>query len=49
VIILDIFANFLVNDQKVVPNDWKDELAKLGHFIENKIKNLKKNLPDSFK
>jgi hypothetical protein len=49
VIILDIFANFLVTDQKVVPNDWKNELLRLGNFIETKTKSLKDNLPDHLK
>jgi hypothetical protein len=43
--ILDVFADFLVVEQKAVPPAWKDELHKFGQTIERHATELKKTLP----
>ncbi len=45
VMTLDIFAEFLVVEQKVVPAQWQQELYKLGQSIEGRVKELKASLP----
>ncbi|OFW87823.1 MAG: hypothetical protein A3J37_03855 [Alphaproteobacteria bacterium RIFCSPHIGHO2_12_FULL_45_9] len=46
VIILEIFADFLIHDQKIVSIDWKNELQNLGFFIEKKSRELQNNFPE---
>ncbi len=33
-VILDIFANFIVDELKVLPSNWRDELHKLSEILE---------------
>jgi hypothetical protein len=45
VMVLDVFADFLVREQKVVPERWKQELYELGGAIGGRIEELKKDVP----
>lgn len=45
VMVLDVFANFLVEEAKSVPSQWRDELHGLGGRIERQTEELKKQLP----
>jgi hypothetical protein len=45
VMTLDIFSEFLVVEQKVVPAQWQQEIHKLGHTIERRMKVLRASLP----
>lgn len=42
---LDVFADFLVAEQKVVPERWKENLHNLGQAIERRVVQLKTELP----
>jgi hypothetical protein len=44
VIVLDVFSGFLVTEQKVVPQEWQDELHGLGASIERRHEELKDEL-----
>jgi hypothetical protein len=44
VMILDVFSDFLVSEQKVVPKEWQDELRGLGGAIERHHDELKAGL-----
>jgi len=44
VLILDVFSGFLVTEQKVVPQEWQDELHGLGASIERRHEELKDEL-----
>jgi hypothetical protein len=43
--VLDVFANVLVEEAKSVPSQWRDELHGLGGRIERQTEELKKQLP----
>jgi hypothetical protein len=45
VMVLDVFSNFLVTEQKAVPVEWQQELHQLGQKIERRVKELKAALP----
>jgi hypothetical protein len=45
VMVLDVFANFLVEEVKSVPSQWRDELHGLGGRIERQIEDLKRHVP----
>jgi hypothetical protein len=45
VMILDVFSDFLVVEQKAVPQQWQDELRALGKSIERQSAALAKTLP----
>jgi hypothetical protein len=45
VVVLDVFANFLVEEVKSVPGQWRDELHRLGGKIERQMEELKKQVP----
>jgi hypothetical protein len=45
VMILDVFSDFLVAEQKAVPKEWQKELRELGGHIGRQHDNLKKLLP----
>jgi hypothetical protein len=48
IMVLDVFSDFLVAEQKVVPKEWQDELRGLGQAIERHHDELKKALqPDA--
>jgi hypothetical protein len=40
VMVLDVFSDFLVSEQAVVPEAWADQLRKLGAGIERRAKEL---------
>ena len=44
VMTLDVFGDFLVVEQKVVPAEWKTQLFKLGQSIERRASELKASL-----
>ena len=47
VMVLDVFSNFLVTEQKAVPVEWQQELHQLGQKIERRANELKASLaPD---
>jgi len=48
VMILDVFSDFLVVEQKAVPGQWQEELHGLGKAIERQHTELKKDLPAGF-
>lgn len=37
-VVLDIFSPYLVDEIKIVTNDWRDALHQLGAMLENRIK-----------
>jgi hypothetical protein len=43
--ILDIFSDFVVTEQKIVPGEWQDELHALGQTIERQHGTLKAAVP----
>jgi hypothetical protein len=45
VMTLDVFSDFLVSEQKQVPQAWQDELRSLGAQIQRRTEELKKSLP----
>jgi len=45
VMVLDVFANFLVEEAKSIPGQWRDELHGLGRKIERQMEELKKQVP----
>jgi hypothetical protein len=45
VMTLDVFSDFLVSEQKQVPQAWQDELRSLGAHIQRRTEELKKSLP----
>ena len=45
VIILDVFSDFLVTEQKAVSKEWQDELRGLGEAIERHAGALRETLP----
>jgi hypothetical protein len=45
VMVLDVFSDFLVSEQKAVPKEWQDELHGLGQAIERQHDTLKAALP----
>ncbi|WP_315762027.1 hypothetical protein [Bradyrhizobium sp. SZCCHNS2005] len=45
VMVLDVFADFLVDEVKLVPAQWRDELHGLGGKIERLNDELKKQIP----
>jgi hypothetical protein len=45
VMVLDVFSDFLVVEQKAVPKEWQDELRGLGQGIERRHSELKLLLP----
>jgi hypothetical protein len=45
VMILDVFSDFLVVEQKAAPQHWQDELRGLGQTIEQQHTGLKSTLP----
>lgn len=45
VMILDVFSDFLVIEQKAVPQEWQDKLRTLGTAIERRAKTLRGMLP----
>ena len=49
VMILDVFSDFLVVEQKAVPKVWQDELRGLGQTIERRHDELRKDLPPEFR
>lgn len=44
VMILDVFSDFLVTEQKAVPQEWQDELRALGTTIERRAEALRGTL-----
>lgn len=46
VMVLDVFSNFLVVEQRAVPQAWQDELHRLGKAIELHDAELKKTLAE---
>jgi len=47
VMVLDVFADFLVTEQKVVPLEWKEQLHRLGGKIERHARQLREALGKS--
>jgi hypothetical protein len=45
VIVLDVFSDFLVAQQKRVPEQWRDELRVLGKALEGRRAQLQQSLP----
>lgn len=45
VMVLDVFSDFLVIEQKAVPKEWQEDLRRLGGAIESRVTELKKALP----
>ncbi len=45
VMILDVFSDFLVVEQKAVPQQWQDELRELGQAIQQQHTALKAAMP----
>jgi hypothetical protein len=45
VMVLDVFSSFLVDEAKIVPALWRDELYGLGGRIERRSDELKKHVP----
>lgn len=41
VMILDVFSDFLVEEQKAVPVEWQNELRQLGEILERVQAELK--------
>jgi hypothetical protein len=41
VMVLDVFSDFLIAEQKVVPPEWQKELHALGQYIERRAKELR--------
>ena len=44
VIVFDVYSDFLVNEQKIVPQEWQHELHGLGMNIECKVAELRAQL-----
>src|SRR6266404_1260811 len=40
VLILDLFADYLVDEQKSVPAEWRDRVVKLGQYVVQKNSEL---------
>ncbi|MBU6234305.1 MAG: hypothetical protein KGQ41_00535 [Alphaproteobacteria bacterium] len=47
VLCLEIFSEFLVDEKKILPKKWHEELTELGTAIETKINQLRKLLNTS--
>jgi hypothetical protein len=45
VMVVDVFADFLVDEAKIVPAPWREELHGLGGKIERRHDELKKQVP----
>jgi hypothetical protein len=45
VMILDVFSDFLVTEQKAVPKEWQDQLRGLGQAMERMHGALRETLP----
>jgi hypothetical protein len=46
VMVLDVFAAFLIEEAKIVPKEWRTELHGLGGKIERQTADLKKQIAD---
>jgi hypothetical protein len=44
VLVLDVFSDFLVTEQKVMPQEWQIELHGLGASIERHQEQMKEEL-----
>lgn len=44
VVTLDIFAGFMVDEKKCLPEQWREELHDVGRQLEDRLKQL---LPDT--
>lgn len=44
VMVLDVFADFLIDEQRAVPAAWKDQLHRLGAVIERRAKELREQV-----
>jgi hypothetical protein len=45
ILILDVFSDFLVKEQRNVPEDWQTELRRVGAYIERNSATLREQLP----
>lgn len=45
VMVMDVFSDFLVAEQKTVPVEWQQELRGVGQLIERRAKELQAELP----
>lgn len=48
VMILDVFADFLIAEQKTVPEQWRDVLHQIGTGIERKTDGFKADMKDLY-
>jgi hypothetical protein len=47
VMILDLFADYLIDEQKRVPPEWKERVYTLGGFIEQRVTFLRSQVSDT--
>jgi hypothetical protein len=48
VMVLDVFADFLIDEQKVVPAAWKEQLHGLGAAVERRAKELREKIKAAY-
>jgi hypothetical protein len=48
VMILDVFADFLIDEQRAIPATWKEQLHRLGAGIERRAKELREKIKAAY-
>jgi uncharacterized protein YfdQ (DUF2303 family) len=48
VMVLDVFAVFLIDEQRAVPAVWKEQLRQLGAVIERRAKELRERVKAAY-